>query len=362
MTVKVESAMETLDVKKEVKDEEAFFNGTTYGFATFSEEECKILKRSLEDMCIANELKGFIYVSVEGVNIFLSGRKADDILEIIDWIVTKYPTLSILHERLKWSSSSEHSFNRMYVSIKKEIIALGDDTVDPLRLTGKNLKPEAFKEWLDSGKDITILDTRNDYEYNLGTFNSAVKLDGLKKFRDFPEYVKSNSSLNTEEVKEKPLVMFCTGGIRCEKASNVLMKQGFKNVYQLEGGVLRYFEKCRGAHWEGDLFVFDKRVSLSPNLLKSEKHTLCFRCRQPLNEHDIQHEQYEEGVSCPYCYGKRKQQKAATKVSGKKKEKKLSSNNVSNLPVDRRTCTNCAEVFVSRSALFKHIPVCPKLP
>jgi UPF0176 protein len=183
----------------------------------------------------------------------------------------------------------------MLVRLKKEIISMGHDEVKPAKFTGPSIKPTEFKSWLDEGKEIIVLDARNDYEMRTGKFQNAIDLN-IKSFRDFPTAAKQLP----DELKGTPVVMYCTGGVRCEKASVVLLEEGFNEVYQLEGGILGYFEECGGAHWDGECFVFDKRVGVNPELEETDT-VMCFTCREPLLAHEQESEAYIEGKSCPYC-------------------------------------------------------------
>lgn len=171
---------------------------------------------------------------------------------------------------------------------------MGVPSVKPHEFTGKALEPAEFKRWLDEGKDVTILDARNDYEIRLGTFEGAVNFD-IQSFRAFPEAV-----VECELPKDKPVVMFCTGGIRCEKASAVMLNEGFEEVYQIHGGVLNYFEQTGGAHWNGECFVFDRRVGIAGDLTETATE-VCWSCREPLTVEEQKNPAFVQGVSCPYC-------------------------------------------------------------
>ena len=171
---------------------------------------------------------------------------------------------------------------------------MGMDEIRPAEQTGESISPAEFKQWLDEGRDIPLLDTRNDYEIRIGSFENSVDLN-LSTFRTFPVAVR-NSTLE----KDKTVVMFCTGGIRCEKASALMLKEGVQDVRQLEGGVLGYFEEMGGAHWDGDCFVFDRRVAVDPELNVTGAE-VCFACREPLNEGELESPLYVPAVSCPYC-------------------------------------------------------------
>jgi UPF0176 protein len=194
------------------------------------------------------------------------------------------------------SKTDTQPFNRMLVRIKKEIIAFGVKGIDPARRTSPKLAPRELKRWLDEGRPVTLLDTRNDYEVKLGTFRNALPI-GIEQFRDFPQAVGKLAP----ELKQQPIVMFCTGGIRCEKAGPFMEREGFENVFQLDGGILKYFEECGGEHYEGECFVFDGRVGVDAGLQETES-CQCFNCQSPLTPEEQQHEHYVEGQSCPYCF------------------------------------------------------------
>ena len=185
----------------------------------------------------------------------------------------------------------------MLVKRKREIISLGMDEIRPAEFTGPHISPKEFKQMLDDGDEVVVLDARNDYETRVGMFDGAVELD-IASFREFPEAIGSLP----DEYRSKTVVMYCTGGIRCEKASAVMLKAGFDDVRQLEGGILGYFEECGGTHWNGDCFVFDQRVALDHQLEETEI-VMCFKCREPLSADEQESEQYVIGQHCPYCYG-----------------------------------------------------------
>lgn len=249
------------------------------------------LRTPMINACKATSLRGTILLAHEGINFFLAGTQqgVDDFLVFLD------SDVRFLDIPLKVSHTDYQPFNRMNVRLKKEIISIGMDEVQPAVFTGDSIAPKEFKQWLDDGKTVTILDTRNDYEIRLGTFENAIDLD-ITSFRAFPAAVDAMP----DELKDTPVVMFCTGGIRCEKASVVMLEAGFKDVRQLEGGILGYFEEVGGSHWNGDCFVFDHRVALTPELKESEA-VQCFACRQPLTVEEQQSPSYVVEVSCPYC-------------------------------------------------------------
>ncbi len=182
------------------------------------------------------------------------------------------------------------------VRVKKEIITFRVNGINPSEKTSPKISPQELKQWLDEGKPVTLLDTRNDYEVQLGTFKGARDLN-ISHFGDFPQAIKALP----EDLKEQPLVMFCTGGIRCEKAGPFLEQAGFQKVWQLDGGILRYFDECGGDHYQGECFVFDQRVSLDPQLKESQLKE-CFVCRALLTVEEQQSDKYVMGKSCPRCY------------------------------------------------------------
>lgn len=250
------------------------------------------LKTRLRDLCIAQSLRGTILLSPEGINLFVAGSR-----ESIDVLVAALRALPGLETLApKESLSDEQPFNRMLVKIKKEIIAFGVDGIDPSARPTAKLPARTLKQWLDEGRALTLLDTRNDYEVKLGTFRGA-RPAGIENFRDFPAAVAKLPA----ELKEQPLVMFCTGGIRCEKAGPFMEQAGFKNVLQLDGGILKYFEEVGGAHYEGECFVFDKRVGVDPQLRETPT-ALCFACQMPVTVAEQADPRYVPDVSCPACF------------------------------------------------------------
>lgn len=256
-------------------------------------------RKALAELCQELSLKGSILLSHEGINLFLAGTNTA-IESFIDYISHDpfFADLELKSMPIKKSWSENQPFNRMLVKLKQEIIPLGKPEIQPACHTSPALAPQTLKEWLDAGRDdFILLDTRNDYEVRLGTFEKATILKDLQHFRDFPEACVNQLP---KEAKHKPVVMFCTGGIRCEKASVALEQQGYTEVYQLEGGILNYFEQCGGAHYQGDCFVFDKRVALNPSLEETDA-VLCYGCLNPLTPTEQQSPAYDIGISCPYC-------------------------------------------------------------
>ena len=236
-------------------------------------------------------LKGSILLAPEGINTFLAGTR-----ESIDrWLAFLNSQPEFRGIEIKESYSEYQPFSRMLVRLKKEIISMGVDQIRPSEKTSPKLKATELKRWLDNARDITLLDVRNDYEFQVGSFDGALQV-GVESFRDFPQAIQSLPA----EMRKKPVVMFCTGGIRCEKAGPMMEQAGFEQVYQLDGGILKYFEDCGGEHYRGDCFVFDKRVALDPQLRQTDL-TLCFACQAILNPQDQQSEWYIPGKYCPCC-------------------------------------------------------------
>lgn len=269
-----------------------FLNISTYKFTPFEDAELPAIRDRLREVSIAQGLKGTILLSTEGINLFVAGL-ADN----VNTLLTEIRTLRGLADLTpKESFSTEQPFSRMLVKIKKEIIAFGVEGIDPARKPAPKLAPKTLKQWLDEGRPVTLLDTRNDYEVRLGTFKGAVdpKID---HFRKFPDAVRKLP----EELKAQPIVMFCTGGIRCEKAGPFMVREGFQEVFQLDGGILKYFEECGGAHYDGECFVFDRRVCVDPEL-KPTGSALCWNCQMPLTLAEQRDVRYAFEKSCPYCF------------------------------------------------------------
>ncbi len=251
-----------------------FLNVSFYRFLDIAQEELPLWRASMKERALHFGLKGTILLSREGINGFLSGAP-EKLRAFLSELQSNYAGLAGLDP--KESFSHDQPFRRMLVRLKKEIITMGVPMIRPKETTGPRVEPETLKQWLDQGDEVVLVDTRNDYEVKLGTFEGAKLLD-LKTFRQFPERLKAV----TEEWKDKRVVMFCTGGIRCEKATALAQDYGFKDVWQLEGGILRYFEKVGGAHWNGECFVFDHRVALDSEL-KETSTAQCFDCRAVLS-------------------------------------------------------------------------------
>ncbi|MES2475438.1 MAG: sulfurtransferase [Verrucomicrobiota bacterium] len=268
----------------------AVTNISTYRFAELT--GLKDLREELITFCHERALKGTILLSTEGINLFVAGaaQDIDALLERLRMI----PGLEGLEPKV--SISDKQPFNRMLVRVKREIISFGMESIRPANYTSPKLPAKELKRWLDEGRQITLLDTRNDYEVKLGTFQGAL-IPHINTFREFPDAVRKLP----EELKDQPVVMFCTGGIRCEKAGPFMEQEGYRHIYQLDGGILKYFEECGGDHYDGECFVFDQRVGVDPGLQESD-HAICFACQSPLDTADQQDSRYVVGESCPHCF------------------------------------------------------------
>ncbi|MEM6531852.1 MAG: pseudouridine synthase [Myxococcota bacterium] len=263
-----------------------FVNVAIYRFVDLDRLEKR--RAELRSFCKKHRLKGTILLSPEGLNAFVAGR-GPDIDALLDYLRRDLG----VELDVKLSESDRQPFSRMLVKVKREIIAFGRPVA-----TGEapRLSPQTLKSWLDAGSPVTLVDTRNRFEIDVGTFAGAVD-PGIDNFRDFPNALESLR----KRVGPGPIVTFCTGGIRCEKAAPYMLDHGFEEVYQLDGGILRYFEECGDAHYDGECFVFDQRVAVNA-ALKETATTQCYACQHPLKPDDQRSPLYVEGKHCSYCY------------------------------------------------------------
>ena len=272
-----------------------YLTAALYKFVTL--ENHAALQANIHAACEAHQIKGTILLAHEGINGTIAGLPAD-IHAVLDFLRTdavfegKFSTLE--H---KESYANEHPFYRMKVKLKKEIVTMGVPSVNPNNTVGTYVKPEDWNA-LISDPDVILLDTRNDYEVHIGTFKGAVNPE-TTTFREFPKYIKNN----LDKTKHKKVAMFCTGGIRCEKASSYMLEQGFDEVYHLQGGILKYLETVpeEQSLWQGECFVFDQRVAVKHGLEVGE-FDQCYACRMPLSPDELKSPQYTAGISCPHCY------------------------------------------------------------
>ncbi|MBC3767838.1 rhodanese-related sulfurtransferase [Neptunicella marina] len=263
-----------------------------YKFVALDDYEA--IREPLLALMEQHNVKGTLLLANEGINGTVSGsREAIDTL--LAWLNADVRLNPISY---KESFDETQPFHRTKVKLKKEIVTLGVEGIDPRQTVGTYVKPQDWNA-LISDPEVFVVDTRNDYEIEIGTFKHAVN-PKTDSFREFPEYVKQNM----DPAKHKKVAMFCTGGIRCEKSTAYMKEQGFEEVYHLEGGILQYLQDVpkEQSLWEGDCFVFDNRVAVNHDLERSE-YDQCYACRLPITEQDKLSDKYESGVSCPKCYG-----------------------------------------------------------
>ena len=261
-----------------------------YKFVTLDDFEA--LREPLHATLVENDVKGTLLLAREGINGTVSGtRKGID--NLLSWLKQDERLADISY---KESYEQTQPFYRTKVKLKKEIVTMGVEGIDPKRVVGTYVKPADWNA-LISDPDVILVDTRNDYEVGIGTFKGAIDPE-TKTFREFPQYVKDN----LDPQKHKKVAMFCTGGIRCEKSTAYLKEQGFNEVYHLEGGILKYLEEVPQSEsmWEGECFVFDNRVTVDHDL-KPGQYDQCHACRRPITAEDKQSEHYVAGVSCHHC-------------------------------------------------------------
>nr|WP_105421710.1 rhodanese-related sulfurtransferase [Neorhizobium sp. T25_27] len=269
----------------------AWLVAALYHFARFDRYES--FREPLQAFCDENGIKGTLLIAREGINGTVAGSDAA-ISDLLAYLRAQPEFARLEH---KESRASKMPFLRMKVRPKKEIVTMGVEDIDPKRIVGTYVEP---KDWnaLISDPETIVIDTRNDYETAIGIFKGAVDPQ-TKTFREFPDWVKNNSGLHN-----KPkIAMYCTGGIRCEKATAFMKEQGFDEVFHLKGGILKYLEEVPAEEslWEGACFVFDERVSVEHGL-KEGNHKLCHACRSPITAEEVTSPHYEEGVSCSTCY------------------------------------------------------------
>ncbi len=266
----------------------------------------KALQAPILAECQKHNIKGTLLLAEEGINGTIAGLP-DDIQKILVYLqqdpIFKQRFADLEH---KESYAEEHPFYRMKVKLKKEIVTMGVPSVSPTKQVGTYVKPEDWNA-LISDPDVILLDTRNDYEVHIGTFKGAVD-PKTTTFREFPEFI----AQNLDKTKNKKVAMFCTGGIRCEKASSFMVEQGFEEVYHLQGGILKYLETVPEVQslWQGECFVFDQRVAVKHGLEVGD-YDQCYACRMPLSQEEMQSPQYVAGISCPHCYDKVSKEKRA---------------------------------------------------
>ena len=266
-----------------------------------SAERVVQLQELLQSRCIEASVLGTLLLAPEGINGTVSASRAA-LQALAQWIASQ-PEFSTLQYKFSPARTGKDAFTRMKVKIKPEIVSFGP-AVSPARATGKHVSARRWNELL-ADPDVLVIDTRNDYEVEVGTFPGAID-PGTSNFRQFPEFVQEQ----LDPQQQPKIAMFCTGGIRCEKASAYMLEQGFEEVYQLDGGILKYLETVGAADesepnlWQGECFVFDQRVALDASLQPGD-YVQCHACRRPVPKTAVEHPAYVVGVSCPQCIDER---------------------------------------------------------
>ena len=262
-----------------------------YKFVTL--ENYTDMRQPLLDVMLQHDIKGTLLLANEGINGTVSGPRSgiDQLLAYLntDPRINPVSTKESIHDNAP--------FYRTKVKLKKEIVTMGVEGIDPNRVVGTYVKPQDWNA-LIADPDVLLIDTRNDYEYEIGTFKGAID-PHTDSFREFPQYVREN----LDPQKQKKVAMFCTGGIRCEKASAFMLQEGFEEVYHLQGGILKYLEEVprEQSSWEGECYVFDRRVAVDHELEKGS-YDLCYGCRLPITEEHKKSSHYRQGICCPRCH------------------------------------------------------------
>jgi UPF0176 protein len=269
-----------------------------YHFAPITDPEAVRLR--LEGLCTEHGIHGLLLIACEGVNGTVAGLP-DDIAALVN-ALREMPHCADLE--VKYSHAETMPFPRLNVRVKAEIVTMGLPDIDPLSSVGTYVEPQDWNT-LISDPDTILIDTRNDYEVAIGTFAGAID-PKTTSFREFPEWFRQHREELLGEGRSPKVAMFCTGGIRCEKSTAFLKQEGVEDVFHLKGGILKYLEDMpeENSLWEGECFVFDQRVSVRHGL-EQGSYGQCFACRRPVRDEDMQSAEYEEGVSCPACYGER---------------------------------------------------------
>jgi len=283
---------------------------TLYKFSLIKEPN--LLQLKIRSKFKSYSVYGTILIGNEGLNGTISGNKSN-IVKAIKYIksIEGFDNIDI-----KYSEAQENPFARLKIKLKKEIVTIGDVSIDPNDIAGQYVNPENWND-LISDENTILIDTRNDYEYSIGTFKNSINPNTVK-FREFPEWVKKQN-FSKEDKETKKIAMFCTGGIRCEKASSFMKKEGFNDVNHLKGGILKYFEVVdeQESLWSGECFVFDDRVSVRHDLSVGT-FDMCHGCRMPITEEDKKSMSYIKGVACPKCFNEKTEEQKARYMSRQK--------------------------------------------
>ena len=281
----------TMTTSTEPQNDAPIIVAALYKFVRLPEFEA--LQQPLLDVMLKHDVRGTLLLAAEGINGTISGRR-EDLDVVLGWLNAQPSFAGLEH---KEAIHEQHPFLRTKVKLKKEIVTMGVEGIDPNRVVGTYLDAEEWNSVI-SDPETLLIDTRNDYEVEVGTFKGAVN-PNTTSFRQFPEYVKTH----LDPQKHKKVAMFCTGGIRCEKSTAYLKEQGFEEVYHLKGGILKYLETMpkETSLWEGECFVFDERVTVDHDLQPGAYHQ-CHACRRPISDEDMASPLFERGVSCPKCF------------------------------------------------------------
>ncbi|WNO61108.1 rhodanese-related sulfurtransferase [Rheinheimera sp. MMS21-TC3] len=261
------------------------------------------LRETIYQLMVQHNVKGTLLLAEEGINGTICGKRAD-IDAIKTWFANQERFVNLSY---KESTAQEPAFYRTKVKLKKEIVTMGVEGINPAHIVGTYVKGEEWNQ-LISDPDTILIDTRNDYEVSIGTFKNAVN-PNTTTFREFPKWAEEN----LDKTKHKKVAMFCTGGIRCEKSTAFLKEQGFDDVYHLEGGILKYLEEMpeEQSLWQGECFVFDQRVAVKHGL-EQGSYDQCYACRMPLSKDEMASEHYVKGLSCPHCHDKTTEEQKAS--------------------------------------------------
>ncbi|MBU3071470.1 rhodanese-related sulfurtransferase [Aestuariicella sp. G3-2] len=292
------------------------------------------MRDPLLEHCLQAGVKGTLLLASEGVNGTIAGTR-EGIDSVLNYLKADERLKELSH---KESLDVEMPFYRMKVKLKKEIVTMGVEGIDPRRVVGTYVAPKDWNE-LISDPEVVVVDTRNDYEYELGSFKGAIN-PNTKSFREFPQYVAENM----DPAKHKKVAMFCTGGIRCEKSTAYMKEQGFEEVYHLHGGILQYLEDVPSEEslWDGECYVFDNRVSVDHDL-QPGSYDLCHGCREPITDADKQSEKYIEGVTCPRCHDTQTPEQRARFMERQKQMELARQRNevhIGALPPERQSSTS----------------------
>ena len=270
-----------------------------YNFSSIIDHEILLIKEELTHLATKQEIKGTVLLAYEGVNGTVCGTEN----AIVQFIERLEKLLKVSEINVKYSWTEKQAFRRFKARKKKEIVTIGIKQVNPSKSVGKYIKAGEWNEFLEDPSNV-VIDTRNEYEIKIGNFKGALN-PHTSSFREFPAWVQKHLKPLIEENPSLKIGMYCTGGIRCEKATSLLIEEGFSDVYHLEGGILKYLEdvSAEKSLWNGECFVFDQRVSLDHDLLPGS-HRMCHACGLPISPEDLKKPTYIKGLQCEACVDK----------------------------------------------------------